>query len=155
MKIVIDSNIVFSAILNTKSKIGQLIISGSRYFDFYSIGLLKNEIFKHKDKILNLTGLSSIEFNDTFEVVTSRIKFVDEVLLDDKEIGKAIGLVSDIDEDDAMFVALNNHLLASLWTGDKRLINGLRNKGYLRTITTDELYERFLDKQLKVKHKRK
>lgn len=40
MKIVIDLNIVFSAILNTKSKIGQLIINGSKYFDFYTVGLL-------------------------------------------------------------------------------------------------------------------
>ncbi len=31
MKIVIDSNIVFSAILNAKSKIGQLIINGSKF----------------------------------------------------------------------------------------------------------------------------
>lgn len=46
MKIVIDSNIVFSAILNTKSKIGQLIINGSQYFDYYTIGLLKTEIKK-------------------------------------------------------------------------------------------------------------
>ena len=54
MKVVIDSNIVFSAILNSKSKIGQLIINGSKYFDFYSIGLLKDEIHKHKDKILQI-----------------------------------------------------------------------------------------------------
>ena len=41
MKIVVDSNIVFSAILNTRSNIGQLIINGSSHFDYYTIGLLK------------------------------------------------------------------------------------------------------------------
>src|ERR1035437_6926371 len=141
MKIVVDSNIVFSAILNSKSKIGQLIINGSQYFDFYTVGLLKNEIIEHSDKILKLTGFTQYEFNETFQLITSRIKFVDDILLTEKDIDKAIDLVSDIDNNDAMFIALNNHLLANLWTGDKRLINGLKKKGYLRILTVDELYE--------------
>lgn len=32
MKIVVDSNIVFSAILNSEGKIGNLLINGSKYF---------------------------------------------------------------------------------------------------------------------------
>jgi predicted nucleic acid-binding protein len=44
MKIIIDSNIVFSAILNSQGKIGQLIINGSKFFKFYTVGLLKEEI---------------------------------------------------------------------------------------------------------------
>ena len=155
MKIVVDSNIVFSAILNSKSKIGQLIINGSQYFDFYTVGLLKNEIIEHSDKILKLTGFTQYEFNETFQLITSRIKFVDDILLTEKDIDKAIDLVSDIDNNDAMFIALNNHLLANLWTGDKRLINGLKKKGYLRILTVDELYEIFILKQLKSRQKRK
>ena len=139
MKIVVDSNIVFSAILNTQSKIGQLIINGSKYFDFYTAGLLKDEIIEHKDKILRSTKFSQNQFNDTFQLITSRIIFIDDILLTDKDLSKAIDLVSEIDENDALFIALNNHLLASLWTGDKRLINGLRGKGYLRIVTTNDL----------------
>ena len=60
-----------------------------------------------------------------------------------------------IDENDALFVALNNHLLANLWTGDKRLLDGLRRKGYTRIMTTNDLYESFIDKQLKDRQKRK
>lgn len=123
MKIVVDSNIVFSAILNTQSKIGQLIINGSKYFDFYTIGLLKDEIQKHKDKILHSTKFSQTQFDDIFQLIISRISFLDDILLTDKDINKAIELVTGIDENDALFVALNNHLLANLWTGDKRLIN--------------------------------
>jgi len=52
-----------------------------------------------------------------------------------------------------LFVALNNHLSAYLWTGDKRLINGLRKKEYSGILTTDELYELFLNKQLKTRKK--
>jgi predicted nucleic acid-binding protein len=153
MKIVVDSNIVFSAILNSKSKIGQILIHGSKYFDFYSVGLLKNEILEHKIKILDLTGFSQSEFSDTFQVIISRIKFVNEILLTDKDLIKAIDLVSGIDLDDSVFVALNNHLSANLWTGDKHLINGLKKKGYSRILTTNDLYEIYMNKQLKSRRK--
>ncbi|HEY4787305.1 MAG TPA: PIN domain-containing protein [Bacteroidales bacterium] len=155
MKIVVDSNIVFSAILNTKSKVGQLIINGSKYFDFYTIGLLKEEIFRHRDKILHFTKFSPKQFDQTYHIITTRIIFADDILLTDSDIKKAIDLVLGIDPNDAPFVALNNHLLAHLWTGDKHLINGLKKKKYSRVLTTDELYEIFLNKQLKVKGQKK
>jgi predicted nucleic acid-binding protein len=155
MKIVVDSNIVFSAILNTQSKIGQLIINGSRFFDFYTVGLLKDEILDHKDKILHLTKFSQTQFEDTFQIIISRISFIDDILLTDSEINKATDLVAEIDENDALFVALNNHLLANLWTGDKKLINGLKEKGYLRIVSTNDLYDIFIDKQLKSRKKEK
>lgn len=86
MKIVVDSNIVFSAILNTQSKIGQLIINGSRYFDFYTVGLLKDEIIEHKEKILHITKFSETQFNETFQLIISRIIFVDDILLNEKDL---------------------------------------------------------------------
>lgn len=58
MKIVVDTNIVFSAILNTQGKIGQILISGSKYFAFYSVGLLKEELRNHQQKILKISGYS-------------------------------------------------------------------------------------------------
>jgi predicted nucleic acid-binding protein len=155
MKVVVDSNIVFSAILNTKGKIGQLIINGSKYFDYYSIGLLKDEIIEHKEKILNISGFSIYQFEEIYRLIINRIKFVDDILLTEKDIQKSIDLVEDIDIDDAMFIALNNHLSANLWTGDKKLINGLLNKGYSRIVTTNDLYDIFLLKQIKKAKKRK
>jgi predicted nucleic acid-binding protein len=50
-------------------------------------------------------------------------------------------LVSDIDFNDFAFVAVANYLDALLWTGDKALIEGLRHKGYERTVTTPELIQ--------------
>jgi predicted nucleic acid-binding protein len=149
MRIVVDSNIVFSAILNTKSKIGQLIINGSRHFKFYTTELLKEEIGRHKHKLINLSGYTEAKYNETYQLLTNRLIFVDDVILTDNELKKAIVLVDGIDPDDALFVALSNSLSAKLWTGDKRLIVGLRNKGYTRIVSTDELYNIFLDKQVK------
>lgn len=58
MIVIIDSNIVFSAILNSQSKIGQIIINSSNIFRFYTVSLLKDEIERHKDKLLSISGFS-------------------------------------------------------------------------------------------------
>lgn len=154
MKIIIDSNIVFSAILNTKTKIGQLILNGSKHYEFYTINQLKDEILKHKEKILSISGYSEAQFQAIFQMITGRIQFLDELLISEKDITKALELVADIDENDTLFVAITNRLKARLWTGDKRLINGLRQKGYKQIITTDNLFEEFLIKQLRTKRNR-
>jgi predicted nucleic acid-binding protein len=148
MKITIDTNIVFSAILNSQGRIGHLIINGSKYFKFFSINLLKQEIFRHEDKHLKSSGMSDIQFRQAFQLITDRITFLDEILLADDAIQEALAIVSGIDENDALFVALTNHLESKLWTGDKKLANGLKNKGYNKVISTDELYEIFVDKKL-------
>jgi len=36
VSIVIDSNILFSAILNLNSNIGQILITGQKFYDFYA-----------------------------------------------------------------------------------------------------------------------
>jgi len=144
MKIVVDSNIVFSAIINSQSQIGQLLIDGSTYFEFYSIGLLKEEIFNHKGKIIQLTRFSEKHFNEVYNLILSNISFIDDILLNNNDLLTAFNLVSDIDENDTLFVALSNFLDAKLWTGDRKLTIGLAKKNYKNTITTNELHEMYV-----------
>lgn len=151
MKIIVDSNIVFSAILNTKSHIGQILILGSTYFDFYTVDLLKVEITKHKSKIQKITEFTDAQFEETYDLIISKIRFVDDILISDKSLRNAINLTKDIDEDDTLFVALADHLKSKLWTGDKTLENGLRKLGYPNIITTTELFDIFIKKKLKRK----
>lgn len=110
MKIIVDSNIVFSAILNSQGKIGQLIINGSKFLKFYTVGLLKDEIEEHQDKILKISGFTSQQYIKSYQTITKRITFVDEILISDKHLIKAIDLVAEINESDALFVTLTNHL---------------------------------------------
>ncbi len=145
MKIIVDSNIVFSAILNSDGNIGQLILEGSAYFDFFSIGLLKSEILNHKKKILQIGNFSEEQFAKIYLLVLSKITFIEDIVLNTSDLISAFELVKDIDENDAMFVALNTYLNAKLWTGDKKLIAGLIRKNYLNTITTNELYKNYLE----------
>jgi predicted nucleic acid-binding protein len=53
---------------------------------------------------------------------------------------KAVSLVRDTDMNDVAFVALAEFLGAKLWTGDRELMKGLAQKGYINFITTEELY---------------
>ena len=53
MKIVVDTNIAFSAILNTNSIISRIFLQPKSNFNFYSTDLLLLEIEEHKDKIKN------------------------------------------------------------------------------------------------------
>jgi len=50
-RIIVDSNILFSAILNLNSNIGQILINGQEYYDFYSPKYVRTELLRHKEKI--------------------------------------------------------------------------------------------------------
>jgi predicted nucleic acid-binding protein len=153
MKIIVDSNIVFSAILNTRSNIGQILTIGSKHFHFYTINLLKTEILNHKTKIQKITGFSDDKFDEIYYLIISKIRFVDDILISDNSIKNAYKLTHGIDAGDTLFVALTNHLKSLLWTGDRILENGLKKKGYSRIISTFELYDIFIKKELKRKRK--
>ena len=55
MRIVIDTNIAFSAILNTNSKIARILLQPKSRFNFYSTEQLLNEIEEHRSKIKQLS----------------------------------------------------------------------------------------------------
>ena len=50
MIVIVDTNIAFSAILNTKSIIGDLILNSNQIFQFWSCYYLLGEMDKHRDK---------------------------------------------------------------------------------------------------------
>ncbi len=146
---VVDSNIVFSAILNPNSKIGQIILNGSRYFSLISVDQLNVEIANHESKILQISKLSRTEYLRLYELIRSRIRFVHHQLIDDENYQKADKLTRDIDSDDLIFVGLAVQFHCKLWSGDKKLIAGLYSKGFKQTITTEELFQIYLNKVFK------
>jgi len=139
VKIVIDTNIVFSAILNVDSNISKLILlSGSKY-DFYSCEILKAELDLHKSKILKITGYSQQHFHEINYLITKNITFINHHLIGKKDLSNANAVLENIDQKDAPFYALAKHLKAKLCTGDKVLLKGLIAAGYKDTITTSKL----------------
>lgn len=49
-KVVVDSNIVFSALINIDSQIGQILISGKRFYAFFAPEYVRIEVIEHKEK---------------------------------------------------------------------------------------------------------
>jgi len=144
MRIVVDTNIVFSAILNTNNKIAQILLQPKSKLNFYATEQLLVEIKEHKDKIKKISGFSESELDRVIELVTKRIRFINVKLIAKESYQIAESLTQDIDIDDTEFVALTEHLKAKLWSGDKELQKGLKKKSWNKFVTTEELNERII-----------
>lgn len=144
MRIVVDTNIAFSAILNTDSNIGQIILQPKTRLNFYSTEKLRFEIKNHQDKILHLSNYTDSELERIISLLTSRIRFINAKLIPKEIYYKAESLTNDIDIDDCEFVALTDHIKGKLWSGDKKLIKGLLTKKWNKFIGTEDLYKMIL-----------
>lgn len=88
------------------------------------------ELFKHKEKLVKYSALNEDELLDVFYQLLKKINIYDEDAIAPLNWKLAIDLCSGIDEKDSVFVALTLQLKGELWTGDKKLINGLKAKGF-------------------------
>lgn len=140
-KIVVDTNIVFSAILNTESNIGDILMNSDEVFIFYSAQYLRQEIENHKDKLIEISKLSEQEIEESKYQIFSRIHFLAEGQIPFEIWRRSAEYVRDVDMDDIAFVAMSEYLDVRLWSGDKKLIEGLISKGFNRCISTKELLE--------------
>ena len=76
MKIVVDTNIVFSGILNSSGKIGKILLHSKSHFQFYSCSFLQIELLKHREKLLKLTKLSVENLDELQNLVTGNVTFI-------------------------------------------------------------------------------
>ena len=97
------------------------------------------ELFKHKDKLVKLSGLAEPDFLDYLLGILNRIEFQSESLLPSDILEKARLLVDDIDPRDVYYVALTLYLQGRLWTGDRKLAEGLQKKGVSFLCSTADL----------------
>ena len=139
MKIIVDTNIVFSAILNSNSRIGKILLNSKEHFQFFTCNYLRIEIQRHRNKLLKITKLTEDQLSELEELVTQHITFIDERLIPQDLLIKTETQLKAIDPDDTVFVALTKHLEGKLWTGDLQLYNGLKAKRFKDIILTSEL----------------
>jgi predicted nucleic acid-binding protein len=121
VKVVVDTNVIFSALLNTNSIIGDLIFNSDDVFQYYSCSHMRAEIEKHWDKLKKISKLSNQQLNESNFKILAKIHFVNEELIPEKIWIQSEDIARDIDIDDTDFIALTKYLKASLWTGDKVL----------------------------------
>lgn len=139
MIFIVDSNIIFSALLNPKSAVGEILFDVQNQFAFYAPELLLTEIERYSDKIAKYIKLDSENLRIIKSTVLSSIQFISEELISENSWKKAFELTKDIDRNDTPFIALSIQLDEKLWTGDKKLIKGVSEKQIGLTITTEKL----------------
>ena len=145
-KLIVDSNIIFSAILNVNSRIGQILLTSDNAYDFYAPKYVRDEIWNHQQKLKKIAKLDDNDFLEVYELILKNITILDHSIAGKTNYKKAFELCKDVDLDDIPFVAFSLYLKCKLWTGDKKLIKGLKDKGFNKIVMTNDLFDDFLKK---------
>jgi predicted nucleic acid-binding protein len=140
MKVIVDANIVFSGILNSNGKIGDLLINSQKHLSFIAPNFLRTEIFKYHQRLSDISGLTLDQVREAEYHICKDIKFISEEQIKHSTWLASEKLVADIDPKDIQYVAFSKHFRCKIWSGDKALMKGLALKGFTRFITTEELF---------------
>ncbi len=138
-KIIVDTNIIFSCLLNSQGTIGDLIFNSENIFEFYSNQYMRFEIRKHWTKLIKISKLTDDKLQTAYDKMLTKLTFINEELIPKVDWEKAKTLVEDIDIDDTDFVALTRYLKGSMWTGDKPLYEGLKAKRFRTIYNTQDM----------------
>ena len=127
-RVVVDTNILFSALASAESSFAKTMLRSENEFFVCETTLV--EIFDRKEKLIKASRLSSEDVTRLYCILVKRVQIYREDLISPENWKAAYDLCSDIDETDTPHVALALELSAFLWTGDKRLKEGLQEKGF-------------------------
>jgi len=130
MKIVADTNILFSILIKPLGKTNELFNSLSIKNTIYIAERTLAELLTHHTKILRLTSLLEKEILSIKKALIDSTQIILSKDLPATAIASAYELVKDIDVDDTAFVATTIYLSAILWSSDKPLKKGLFEKGF-------------------------
>lgn len=135
MKVVVDSNIIFSALISCKTTYLEIFELAEVYVPDY----LLIEVSKYEARINRQNKLASALKVFT-QALFSQITVIPNLAIDSRSFLKAHSLCKDIDLKDIPFVALSIDLSVPLWTDDKALSNGLKAKGYSNVVSSTEIF---------------
>jgi predicted nucleic acid-binding protein len=128
--IIVDTNILFSALLLTESTFGRLLIRSEREFFICETTLM--ELFRRKEKLVRGTKMDGAELDKAYHLLLRRMHLFRENQVPEACWSRARELCAGLDPDDAAHVALTLALNGLLWTGDNVLKTGLRARGFDR-----------------------
>ena len=129
--VVIDANRIFSELIAANHQLRRAFNSLPKT-RFICPKYVFVEIFKHKERIADASGLAEPELLSLLHSILERIEFIDEDSIRLGSWTEAWRLCRDVDENDTASVALALDQDAELWTGDRVLEVGLRKKGFTR-----------------------
>ncbi len=133
MKLVIDTNILFSALL--RNSITRKIIL-SDVFEIYVPEYLFDEIDKHKEEIPKKAEMSEREFNALLTLLQKHVKIVRTDVYQNK-MSLAEKTMEEVDITDSPFLALALELDCQLWSNDKHF----EEQNLVRVYSTKDVLE--------------
>jgi predicted nucleic acid-binding protein len=139
INIIVDTNIIFSCLTGSNNKIENIIFKSGKLFNFYSCNYMRFEIDKHWGKLKKTSKLDDFDLNEAKYYLFKKIKFINEEIIPEKTWLKSEQLLSGIDLDDIDFLALTLHMNGYLWTRDKILSKGLKNKKFNKILMTQDV----------------
>ena len=140
MKIVIDSNILFSALIKD-SVTRRMILEYDGFFLFPSF--IFEELEKHKGELLKKSGMKRKNFETLLNLLLKKVLIVSTDVLF-RYRTQAYELVKDIDPDDTLFIACALAYPGSIiWSDDKKL----NQQHKINIINTTEMYSLIYSKE--------
>lgn len=130
MELIIDANILISALINTEGKTYDLIFNDD--ITLFAPEFLIEEIRKYEEEILSKSGLKKEEFELFLSLVSSKIKFIpySEFFSSIQESEKITPDVNDIE-----YFALASKFHCAIWSNDKKL----KEQNQIKIYSTEEL----------------
>lgn len=139
MKLVLDSNILFSCLMSG-NKFYIDLLSQNHCF---SPDFIFEEIKKYEMRILRKTKLD-LNFKEFCKEVFNHLVIIPKLAIEEENWVKAEELCNDVDEKDTAYVALSLELAIPLLTRDNKLYNGLKKKRFENIILLDR-FLKYLD----------
>lgn len=142
MTVIVDANIIFSAILNPSRQISSILTRSLKNdIIFVSPNFLRQELFKHRPRLAKLTE-SSMDIVETVEnFFCKKIHFYNEEIIPQEIWNHSDSLTQGIDIKDSVYIAFALFFSCPLWSGDNKLKDHLLSKGHNLILNTSEIIE--------------
>lgn len=137
MRIVIDTNLIFSLLISKNEKILRIIFDDRFYIA--STTHLIVELFKHKEKIARYSRLTESELLELLLKILENVDIVPYRSIPQVFRERAFSILKSCDIKDVPFLALAFAMEAKLWTGDRKLERCLDRQGIDICISVEEL----------------
>jgi len=123
MNIVIDSNILFSALIRD-SMTRKIILNYDGFFLFPSYIFIEME--KHIDELLEKACMNRVDFDKLLHIILRKVLIVPASVMNAYK-DEALGIIKDIDIDDTLFIACALAYPGSvIWSDDAVLKSQIR-----------------------------
>ena len=134
MILVVDTNIVFSALLRDSTIRGLLIDCA---FTLYAPENIIKELKKYRDEICSRAGYSHEEFDILLSLVTESIVIIEKERYAE-QLTEADKLLGHVDKGDVPFLALAMSIPCGIWTEN---VKHFRVQNKVKVLTTKEIME--------------